>query len=67
MLPEGHIRDTAGEGASLSAIGYRLLRSTVQRYLISVSQTVCFTRHADHREQPDSRPVDLQPREAAGE
>src|SRR5260221_12412563 len=27
----------------------------VQRYLISVSKTVCFNRHADHREQLTER------------
>src|SRR4029077_7777212 len=37
------------------SIGYRLLASAVQRYLVSVSQTVCFTRHADHREQLTER------------
>jgi hypothetical protein len=36
----------------LLAIGYH---EAVQRYLISVSETVCFTRHADHREQLTER------------
>jgi len=35
------------------AIGY--YEVLVQRYLISVSQTVCFIRHADHREQLTER------------